>query len=528
MRIIIKMNFNKTKLIVPLAGATALASCVGKAQQESKPLNIVYIMTDDHTRQMMSCYDNRHIETPNLDRIANNGVIFRNAFVANSISGPSRACLITGKHSHKNGKLDNSTAFDGSQQTVQQLLRQAGYQTAMVGKWHLDSEPTNFDHWIILPGQGNYYQPDFITSEGRKNFKGYATDLITDFGLDWLENGRDKEKPFCLFLHHKAAHRNWMSDTTHLKDFEDKTFELPTNFYDDYTGRKAASTQEMSIASAHDMDVVNDLKMYRPGVKTRLSEGYIHGEYARLDSAQKAAWDAHYQPIIDEFYAANLQGKELAEWKYQRYMRDYAKTIRSLDENIGRVLDYLEKNNMMENTIIIYTSDQGFYMGEHGWFDKRFMYEESFSTPLIMQLPPRFKKHGEIAQLVQNIDFAPTMLEIAGVEIPSDIQGVSLLPLLENEKAPKNWRKSLYYHYYEFPGEHAVKRHFGVRTDRYKLIHFYNDIDEWELFDLQQDPNEMNNLYGKAGYEEITKELKAELKRLQEQYDDPIREKFPL
>lgn len=518
------MELKQNNLLFTIAGTALLASCTGTEKTvNTKPLNIVYIMTDDHTRQMMSCYDKRHIETPNLDRIANNGVRFTNAFVANSISAPSRACLLTGKHSHKNGKIDNITSFDGSQQTVQQLLQQAGYQTAMIGKWHLDSQPTHFDYWTILPGQGHYYQPDFITPEGRKNHQGYATNLITDFGLDWLENGRDKKKPFCLFLHHKAAHRNWMSDTTYLKAYEDKTFELPTNFYDDYSGRKAAKMQEMSIASDRDMDIVNDLKMLRPGVSTRLSEQYIQGEYARLDSAQKTKWDAHYQPIIDAFYASGLQGNELAEWKYQRYMRDYAKTIKSLDENVGRILDYLEKNGMLENTVVIYTSDQGFYMGEHGWFDKRFMYEESFSTPLVMWLPKSYKKRGDIPQLVQNIDFAPTMLELAGAPIPSDIQGVSLVPLLKNEKAPANWRKSLYYHYYEYPGEHAVRRHYGVRTERYKLIRFYGDIDEWELFDLQADPMEMNNLYGKTGYEKITGELCTELKRLQEQYDDPIR-----
>lgn len=523
------MHSHSLKFLYPLAGVTVLSACgSSKKMEQSRPLNIVYIMTDDHTRQMMSCYGSPHIQTPNLDRIANGGVRFTNAFVCNSISGPSRAALLTGKHSHKNGKLDNHTSFDGNQQTVQELLQKAGYQTAMVGKWHLESDPQHFDYWEILPGQGYYYNPDFITPEGRKQHHGYVTDIITDLSLDWLENGRDKEKPFVLFLHHKAAHRNWMPDTADLRYYDNKKFELPGNFFDDYAGRIAAQQQEMSIASDHDMDVVNDLKMLRPGVKTRLSQAYTNGEYARLDSAQKKVWDAYYQPLINDFYASNLQGKELAEWKYQRYMHDYAATIKSLDENIGRVLDYLEKNNMMENTIIVYTSDQGFYMGEHGWFDKRFMYEESFSTPLIMQLPSRFKQHGDIPQLVQNIDFAPTMLAVAGAETPSDIQGVSLLPLLENEKAPKDWRKSLYYHYYEFPAEHMVKRHFGVRTDRYKLIHFYNDIDEWELFDLQTDPHEMNNLYGKAGYENVTKELKTELKKLQEQYDDPIREQFPL
>ena len=521
-------HFN-SKLLYPLAGLAALASCgTAKKAEPTKPLNIVYIMTDDHTRQMMSSYDNRHIQTPNLDRIANGGVLFENAFVANSISGPSRACLLTGKHSHKNGKLDNHTTFDGSQQTVQQLLKTAGYQTAMIGKWHLDSTPTNFDFWEILPGQGEYYNPDFITPEGNKKYDGYVTDIITDMSLEWLENGRVKEDPFCLFIHHKAIHRNWMGDTAQLALYEDKVFELPANFYDDYEGRVAAAEQEMSIASNHDMDLVNDLKMKREGVETRLSGGYVHGAYGRMNEAQKAAWDKHYNPIIDKFYSADLKGKELAEWKYQRYMRDYAKTVKSLDDNVGRVLDYLEKHDMMENTIIIYTSDQGFYMGEHGWFDKRFMYEESFSTPLVMHLPSTLKKRGNISQMVQNIDFAPTMLDIAGVAIPADIQGVSLLPLLKDEVDAKDWRKSLYYHYYEFPAEHMVKRHYGVRTERYKLIHFYNDIDTWELYDLKNDISEMHNLYGQPEYEAITKELMTELKRLQEVYDDPIRLEFPL
>ncbi len=522
-------HFSK-KLLYPLAGAAALTTCAGRrqTQQEHKPFNIVYIMTDDHTRQMMSCYDCRHIRTPHLDRIAGEGVIFDNAFVANSISGPSRACLLTGKHSHKNGKLDNHTVFDGSQQTVQELLQKAGYQTAMIGKWHLDSRPEHFDHWEILPGQGSYYNPDFIAPEGNRRYEGYVTDIITDLGLDWLENGRDKEKPFCLFLHHKAVHRNWMPDTTHLSCYEDKEFELPSNFFDNYEGRLAAATQEMSIASPHDMDLVNDLKMMRPGIKTRLSESYERGEYARLSPAQKAAWDRHYLPIIDKFYRDNPQGQELAEWKYQRYMTDYAKTVKSLDENIGRTLDYLEKNNMLDNTVIIYTSDQGFYMGEHGWFDKRFMYEESFSTPLVMRCPAQFKRRGRVEALVQNIDFAPTMLAIAGAGIPADIQGVSLLPLLKDEKSLVRWRKSIYYHYYEFPGEHAVRRHYGIRTQRYKLIRFYGDMDVWELYDLQNDLHEMNNLYGNPKYESIVKVLKADLKRLQEEYDDPIRHQYPL
>lgn len=518
------------KLFYSIAGAAALVSCSGKTaqQKETKPLNIVYIMTDDHTRQMMSVYDNRHMETPNLDRIANGGVVFSNAFVANSISGPSRACLLTGKHSHKNGKLDNFTTFDGNQQTVQQLLQEAGYETSMIGKWHLDSEPTHFDHWEILPGQGSYYNPDFITPNGNVKYDGYVTNIITDLGINWLENQRDKEKPFCMFLHHKAVHRNWMADTLHLDLYEDKTFELPLNFYDDYDGRIAAAEQEMSIASAHDMDIVNDLKMISPGVKTRLSAAYEHGEYARLTPREKELWDNHYQPIIDQFYQDDLKGKALAEWKFQRYMTDYAKTVHSLDLNVGRILDYLEENDMLENTIIIYTSDQGFYMGEHGWFDKRFMYEESFSTPLVMHLPSKFKRKGRVDEMVQNIDFAPTMLAIAGAEIPSDIQGVSLLPLLNDESAPIDWRKSLYYHYYEYPAEHMVKKHYGIRTEKYKLIHFYDDIDTWELYDLEKDIAEMNNLYGNPKYDAVVAELMHQLHELQLKYDDPIREKFPL
>lgn len=480
-------------------------------------------MTDDHTAQMMSCYDKRFASTPNLDRIANDGVIFSNSFVCNSISGPSRAAMLTGKHSHKNGKLDNESEFDGSQQTMPKLLQTAGYETAMIGKWHLDSDPTGFDHWEILPEQGDYYNPDFLTAGGKTKYDGYVTDIITDLSLNWLQTKHDKDKPFCLFIHHKAIHRNWMSDTCNLVLYEDVEFEYPENFWDDYETRVAAASQEMSIDK--DMDLIYDLKMLDEGKESRLRNLYTRNEntqgtYGRMNDAQKKAWDAHYKPIIEDFYKQNLTGKELVKWKYQRYMRDYMKTVKSLDDNVGRVLDYLEKEGLLENTLVVYTSDQGFYMGEHGWFDKRFMYEESMRTPLIMRLPQVYNKKGDIPQMVQNIDYAPTFLELAGVDIPSDIQGVSLLPLLKGEQ-PKDWRNSLYYHYYEYPAEHMVKKHYGVRTDRYKLIHFYDDIDVWELYDLQNDPHEMKNIYGQAGTEEITKKLLAELNALQVQYDAP-------
>ena len=500
---------------------TFIISCSNSNEKEQK-YNIVYIMTDDHTSQMMSCYDNRFVETPNLDRIANEGVKFTNSFVANSLSGPSRACMITGKHSHANGFYDNTTCvFDGSQQTMPKLLQKAGYQTAIIGKWHLESLPTGFDYWEILPGQGDYYNPRFIEMNNDTIVeKGYLTNIITEKSINWLENQRDKNKPFCLFVHHKACHRNWLPELKYLSLYEDKTFEMPDNFYDDYEGREAAKTQEMSILK--DMDIMYDTKMYRSDKDSRLKSTYE--EYVgRLDPEDRKAYDAFYKPIIDEFYKKNPKGKELAEWKYQRYMRDYAKVLKSFDDNVGQLLDYLEQKGLLKNTLIVYTSDQGFYMGEHGWFDKRFMYEESMHTPLVMRIPDDFKTKakGDIPQMVQNIDYAPTFLDLAGVEIPKDMHGVSLLPLLKGEK-PSDWRKSLYYHFYEYPAEHMVKRHYGVRTERYKLIHFYNDIDAWELYDLQEDPKEMKNLINNKEYANIVSKLKDELKRLQMQYKDSI------
>lgn len=527
------INKKQGVYLIPAVSVAALATLANTSCQkakasseESKPMNIVYIMTDDHTAQMMSCYDTRFIETPNLDRIAADGVRFTNSFVANSLSGPSRACMLTAKHSHKNGFTDNTTCvFDASQPTFPKYLREAGYETALFGKWHLESLPTGFNTWQIVPGQGDYWNPDFIHMNGDTIAEhGYLTNLITDKSLDWLENKRDKNKPFCLLIHHKAIHRNWLADTCHLPLYEDRNFELPDNFYDDYAGREAASSAEMRVADH--MDLIYDLKMDRPDLDSPLKARY-HSYINRMDSAQRSKFDAFYQPIIDDFYSRDLKGKELAEWKYQRYMRDYAKVVKSLDENVGRVLDYLKEHDLLDNTLVVYTSDQGFYMGEHGWFDKRFMYEESMHTPLVMLLPKGLDARGDIDLPVQNIDYGPTFLELAGVSVPEDMQGESLLPLLKGER-PADWRKSLYYHFYEYPAEHAVKRHYGVRNDRYKLIHFYNDIDRWELFDIQNDPKEMNNLYGKPGYEEVTAQMMEELKEAQEKYDDPIRFTYPI
>ncbi len=501
-----------------LLWASAVPAAIASAQGR---YNVVYIMTDDHTAQMMSCYDNRFVKTPNLDRIAADGVKFVNSYVANSLSGPSRACMLTGKHSHKNGFTNNEHGiFDGSQQTMPKLMRKAGYQTALVGKWHLVSEPTGFDYYNIVPGQGDYYNPDFITMKGDTVHEdGYVTNIITDKAIDWMENKRDRARPFILFIHHKACHRCWLPEMKYIREYEDRTFALPETFYDDYEGRPAAAAQEMEIGNNIHMDIVYDTKMYLPGKQTRLTDSYL-SMIGRLNSRDRADYDYFYDSLTTDFERRNLSGKELAEFKYQRYMRDYAKVLKSLDDNVGRTLKYLEESNLLDSTLVVYTSDQGFYMGEHGWFDKRFMYEESYSTPLVMRLPDGLNARGDIREMVQNIDYAPTFLDIAGVPVPEDMHGVSLLPLLEG-KHPKNWRKSLYYHFYEYPAEHSVKRHYGVSTaDGWKLIHFYDDIDHWELYDLNNDTQELHNMYARPGMEKITKRLMKELVKLQKEYDD--------
>ncbi|GJM33880.1 MAG: sulfatase [Saprospiraceae bacterium] len=476
--------------------------------------NIIFIMTDDHAYQAMSAYDDRYLQTPNLDRIAKEGVLFTNSFVSNSICAPSRAVMLTGKHSHLNGQRDNFTRFDSSQATFPKYLQQAGYQTALIGKWHLKSQPTGFDHWEVLIGQGNYYNTDFIENGQRKRSEGYVTDVITDKSLSWLET-RDKEKPFCLLLHHKATHRIWMPDTALLNQFAGIDFPVPDNFFDDYKDREAAAAHVMGIY--RDMDLVYDLKMMDKAgaLQTQYRKNY-ENMYGRMNAQQKAAWDAYYLPIIDQFMAADLQGEALALWKYQRYMQDYLKCVQSVDNNVGRVLDYLEEQGLAENTIVVYTSDQGFYLGEHGWFDKRFMYEQSLRTPLAMRFPKGIKIKGSVNQMVQNIDYAPTLLDFAGLDIPEDMQGLSFKKILTGED--QAWRESIYYHYYEFPNEHGVKKHYGIRTDRYKLIHFYEDIDEWELFDLKTDPEEMFNLYGQKAYDTLTTDLKQQLTKLQKVY----------
>jgi len=497
-------GFLSILLLAVLAGA--FSSCSEKPNQTSpKQLNILFIMSDDHAFQAISAYDDRLIQTPNIDRLAQGGMRFDSCFCTNSICAPSRAVILTGKHSHLNGVRDNAVSFDGSQQTFPKLLQGAGYQTAMIGKWHLKSEPTGFDYWNVLPGQGHYYNPDLIEMGEKKQVTGYVTDIVTDIALDFLEYKRDESRPFLLMLHHKAPHRAWHPAARHLTIFDETEFPEPATLFDDYTTRSAAAREQEMTLRDH-MRLEYDLKMGPPP--------------QRLNEEQKAAWEAAYSSKIAAFKSDNPEGDDLVRWKYQRYMQDYLGCIAAVDENIGRVLDYLEKSGLAENTLVIYTSDQGFYLGEHGWFDKRFMYEESLRMPMLARLPGVIPAGSVNGDLVSNLDFAPTFLDLAGMPAPQDMQGESLLPLLQGKIHP-NWRESVYYHYYEYPAVHMTKRHNGVRTQRYKLMHFYHDIDAWELYDLKKDPQELLNVYADPNYAEIGEDLKSEMTRLQELYRDP-------
>ncbi|MHC4647566.1 MAG: sulfatase family protein [Planctomycetota bacterium] len=443
-----------TALTVP--GCTSKTQLLASKAASERP-NIIFIMADDHASHALGCYGSRINKTPNLDRIADEGMRFDNCFCTNSICAPSRAVILTGKYSHINGKIDNrrENPFDGSQQTFPKLLQKAGYETAMIGKWHLRTEPTGFDYWNVLPGQGKYHNPAFIEMGKKKKYTGYVTDLITDFCLDWLKQ-RKGDKPFLLMYHHKAPHRNWQPDQKHAKMYEDVDIPVPDTFDDDYKTRSdAAREQKMTIA--RHFRVPSDTKVEPP-------EG--------------------------------LTGEALKHWKYQRYMQDYLRCVASIDDNVGRLLDYLDESGLA-----------------------RFMYEESLRMPLLIRYPKEIRRGTANSDIVLNLDFAPTFLDLAGVTVPADMQGRSFRSLLEGRR-PRDWRTSMYYHYYEYPGAHAVKRHYGIRTKRYKLIHFYYDIDAWELYDLQKDPNELNNLYSNPAHDAILKRLRTELGRLRRQYGD--------
>ena len=505
-------------LVLPLIAV--LTSCAGidgdrsgvtsAAVRPEKAPNILFIFTDDHASHAIGAYGTRFPGdiTPNLDQLAADGMMFRRCGVTNSICAPSRAVILTGKHSHLNGVLTNAERFDGSQMTFPKLLQQTGYQTAIFGKWHLKSEPTGFDHYERLLGQGPYYNPTMRRpASNDKGFadrkhSGYTTDIITDLALDWLKDGRDEDQPFMMMVQHKAPHRHWQPAARYLDYLDDVTIEEPANLFDDYSGLgTAAKVQDMEIATTL---TKNDLKL----VPQR-----------GLDEKQTALWNAAYQPKNAELGRSKLEGDELVRWKYQRYLKDYLRCIKAVDENIGRMLSTLDELDLTRETVVIYSSDQGFFLGEHGWFDKRFMYEECYLTPLIVRWPGVVEAGSINNDIVSNLDFAETFLEIAGADIPGDMQGRSLVSLFKGE-TPDDWRKAFYYHYYEFPGAHSVARHYGVTDGNYKLINFYEN-NQWELFDLTADPNELQSLHGRAEYAGVQTRLENELQRLRGQYRLP-------
>ena len=549
---------NKSLLsFAALSCIAATAQAQQKAAAATQRPNIVYIMCDDHAFQCISAYGSpisKLAPTPNIDRIAERGMRFDRAFVENSLSTPSRACLMTGLYSNQNGQRQLGEGIDTTRTFFTEQLQQAGYQTAVVGKWHMGCDPKGFDYYHIYNDQGQYNNPQYRGTDTDGKYiveEGYSTDLTTDHALSFIEH-RDTNKPFCLLLHHKAPHRNWLANTKYFGMYDNVTFPMPETFYDDYETRgSAVRTQKMSVTK--DMRWEQDFKVPEM-LDTANADSWdsylsLMNEVNRMNPEQRIAWGKYYFPRNRRLLEARLTGKELDEWKYQNYIRDYMSVIKSVDESVGRVLDYLDSHGLTENTIIVYTSDQGFYMGEHGWFDKRFMYEESLRTPLLIAYPGHIQPGTVCNKLVQNIDYAPTFLDLAGISKPKELPGRSLTPLFKAGDKVKGWRNSIYYHYYDYPTYHMVRKHDGVRTDRYKLIHFYgaggldavkenkyqrqpgtrehgcmtyltslgyfepkdSAVNYNELYDLQADPHELNNLYGKPGYEKITKQLQKQL-----------------
>lgn len=521
-----------TKNVCFICFAFLFFSCSDKKKEDKtiaqeRP-NIIFIMSDDHAYQAISAYSDHLIQTPNIDRIGKEGVIFTNASVTNSICAPSRATILTGKHTHINGKVDNITPFDTTQVTFPQLFQKAGYETAMFGKLHFGNNPKGVDEFMILPGQGDYINPDFITKNGDTTITGHVTDIITDLTLDWLDTKRTPEKPFMLMYLHKAPHRPCWPTPEKFKEFYGKEFPLPETLFDDYSNRgTAAKVAIMNLLE--DMKYSYDTKVWpetiaemqnvTPEIPDLVSSFY--GMLNRANESQKA----QYKPILDAISAdfkqnwPSINSEAKMIWKYQRYMQDYLACVSSVDDNVGRLLDYLDENELSENTMVVYTSDQGFYLGEHGWFDKRFIYDESFKTPLLIRWPNKIKPGITNSEMVQNLDFAQTFLEAAQIDAPADMQGESLMPLLSSNE--EEWtRDAVYYHYYEHPSEHNVMRHYGVVTVDYKLAHFYYDIDEWELYDRKKDPQEMNNVYNDPAYADVVKMLHKKLEELRIKYKD--------
>lgn len=519
------------KRILPIALFTIsiffIESCQSPRKQKDLRPNILFIMSDDHAFQAISAYSDKLIKTPNIDRIAKEGMLFTNASVTNSICAPSRATILTGKHTHINGKIDNIMPFDTTQITFPQLFQKAGYETAMYGKLHFGNSPKGVDDFMILPDQGNYINPDFITPKGDTTITGYVTDIITDLTINWLDKKRNKEKPFLMIYLHKAPHRAWWPSPEKFKEFSSKTFPEPETLYDDYKGRGTAA-REAEMTISHEMLLSYDNKVLPEAIAEleltddRRNKPYFDGsEFPRINENQKTMYLPILESISSDFKKRwpSMSDKEKVSWKYQRYMQDYLGCISSVDDNVGRVLNYLDESGLAENTIVIYTSDQGFYLGEHGWFDKRFIYDESFKTPLLIRWPNVIKAGTTNDQMVQNIDFAQTFLEAAQIDAPADMQGKSFVSILKGDTS--QWdRKAVYYHYYEYPGPHMVKRHYGIVTNEYKLVHFYYNVDEWEFYDRRKDPKEMTNVYNDPAYADIIARLHEELKELRVRYRD--------
>jgi len=490
----------------PLVVATVLLALAlaSPANGADRPPNLLFIFADDLTCQALSCYgESRHLlDTPHIDRLAREGMRFDRCLVTNSICGPSRATILTGKYSHKNGFYNNSNCrFDGSQPTFPKMLQAAGWQTAIIGKWHLGSDPTGFDHWQVLPGQGIYYNPPMLTAAGKRVERGYVTDIVTEKSIEWLR-ARDPERPFLLMTQHKAPHREWSPAIRHLGWDDDRVHPEPDTLFDDFAGRSRA-------VSDHDMGL--DRTFTPLDAKLRPPPG--------IDGEDLVAWNAHYGPRNAAFEAARLEGRDLVRWRYQRYMHDYLGCVKAIDESVGRLLDELDRQGIADETVVVLSSDQGFFLGEHGWFDKRWIFEESLRTPLIVRWPGLTEPGSVCGKIVSLVDFAPTFLTLAGLPVPDDVQGRALQPLLAGH-AGSPWRTSLYYHYYEFPEPHRVRPHRGVVTDRHKLVHYEGDIDEWELLDREADPAELRSFHADPAYADTLRGLREELDRLMHEVDD--------
>ncbi|MEP3481776.1 MAG: sulfatase [Fuerstiella sp.] len=514
------MNFLCRMLVL----ATLVGSSLATATAANRP-NILFIFSDDHAPHAIGAYDGwlKSVNpTPEIDKLAAQGMLFQNSFCTNSICGPSRAVIQTGKHSHANGFMNNGNSFDWNQQTFPKLLQKAGYTTAIYGKSHLKGKPQGYDDWKVLPGQGLYYNPDMITPEGRKKIDGHCTDVVTDLAVEWLTEGRDDDKPFMLMVQHKAPHRNWMPAPRHLELYDDIELPIPNTLFDKWhDNAPPARFQELEIdRHMHlNFDLFVDLT---PEFDGKAQQGRYDrsawNNMKRMTPEQMKTWRDFYGPRDESFHNANLQADDLVRWKYQRYAKNYLRCVKGVDESVGTLMKTLKDLKIDDNTIVIYSSDQGFYIGDHGWFDKRWMYEESMKMPLIVKWPGVTKPGAQDTHLVQNLDYAETFLEIAGAAVPDDMQGKSLVPLLKGEQ-PTDWRKSVYYHYYEYPSVHMVPRHFGVRGERYKLMKFYQ-FDEWEFYDLQEDPDELTNQYNNPAYADRIAEMKVELERLRTEYQD--------